>query len=93
MWGHPILKRRALDGEYPTTPQQIIDWLEETAEGWNADPTPSYGEANAKGGETEHEIDDTLLPTVAPPGASHFAVSALGRNFGKRRDKWPTRSI
>jgi hypothetical protein len=40
MWGHPILKRRALDGEYPTTPQQIIDWLEEPAEGWNADPTP-----------------------------------------------------
>jgi hypothetical protein len=35
-----ILVRRALDGEHPTTPQQIIDWLEETAEGWNADPTP-----------------------------------------------------
>jgi hypothetical protein len=35
-----MLKRRALDGEHPTTPQQIIDWLEETAEGWNADPTP-----------------------------------------------------
>jgi len=35
-----ILKRRALDGEHPSTPQQIIDWLEETAEGWNADPTP-----------------------------------------------------
>jgi len=35
-----ILKRRALDGEHPTTPQQIIGWLEETAEGWNAAPTP-----------------------------------------------------
>ncbi len=35
-----ILKRRALDGEHPTTPQHIIDWLEETTEGWNADPTP-----------------------------------------------------
>jgi hypothetical protein len=35
-----MLKRRALDGEHPTTPQQIISWLEETAEGWNADPTP-----------------------------------------------------
>lgn len=35
-----ILKRRALDGEHPRTPQQIIDWLEQTAEGWNADPTP-----------------------------------------------------
>src|SRR5258708_1447787 len=35
-----IIVRRALDGEHPTTPQQIISWLEETAEGWNADPTP-----------------------------------------------------
>ena len=34
-----IIVRRALDGEHPTTPQQIIDWLEQTAEGWNADPT------------------------------------------------------
>jgi hypothetical protein len=35
-----IIARRALDGEHPTTPQHIISWLEETAEGWNADPTP-----------------------------------------------------
>ncbi|MEO6892090.1 MAG: hypothetical protein ABI324_24145 [Ktedonobacteraceae bacterium] len=35
-----IIVRRALDGEHPRTPQHIIDWLEETAEGWNADPTP-----------------------------------------------------
>jgi transposase len=35
-----ILKRRALDGQYPTPPQDIITWLEATARGWNADPTP-----------------------------------------------------
>jgi hypothetical protein len=35
-----ILKARALDGQYPTSPGQIIDWLEATARGWNADPTP-----------------------------------------------------
>jgi hypothetical protein len=35
-----ILKRRALDGQYPTTPQDIITWLEATARGWNTDPTP-----------------------------------------------------
>src|SRR5262245_25369046 len=28
-----ILKRRALDGQYPTTPDQIIAWLEATARG------------------------------------------------------------
>ncbi len=35
-----LLLRRALDGEHLSTPQHIIDWLEQTSEGWNADPTP-----------------------------------------------------
>jgi DDE superfamily endonuclease len=35
-----ILKRRALEGHYPEKPEQIIEWLEETARGWNEDPTP-----------------------------------------------------
>jgi hypothetical protein len=35
-----IIKRRALDGSSPATPQELITWLEATARGWNADPTP-----------------------------------------------------
>lgn len=35
-----ILKRRGLEGHHPKTPEQIIDWLEATARGWNADPAP-----------------------------------------------------
>lgn len=35
-----ILVRRALSGQYPQTPQQIIEWLEQTVAGWNEDPTP-----------------------------------------------------
>jgi hypothetical protein len=35
-----ILKRRALEGQHPQTPAEIIAWLEATARGWNADPTP-----------------------------------------------------
>jgi hypothetical protein len=35
-----ILGRRALAGQHPETPPQIIDWLEATARGWNAHPTP-----------------------------------------------------
>lgn len=35
-----ILKKRALDGQYPKTPDEIIAWLEATARGWNAHPTP-----------------------------------------------------
>jgi hypothetical protein len=35
-----ILVRRALTGQHPQTPAQIITWLEETVAGWNAAPTP-----------------------------------------------------
>jgi hypothetical protein len=35
-----VLKRRALEGQHPQTPEQIIAWLEAIARGWNADPTP-----------------------------------------------------
>jgi len=29
-----ILKRRALDGQHPKTPEEIIAWLEAAARGW-----------------------------------------------------------
>ena len=35
-----ILKRRALEGQHPQSPAEIIDLLESTAEGWNREPTP-----------------------------------------------------
>ena len=35
-----ILKRRALNGTYPRSPQEIIDNLEAVADHWNENPTP-----------------------------------------------------
>jgi hypothetical protein len=35
-----IIVRRALAGQHPQTPAEIIGWLEETVAGWNAAPTP-----------------------------------------------------
>ena len=35
-----VLGTRALAGQQPTSPDEIIDWLEATARGWNAAPTP-----------------------------------------------------
>ena len=35
-----ILARRALDGQQPTSAQQVMDWLGATVRGWNAQPTP-----------------------------------------------------
>jgi hypothetical protein len=34
-----ILQRRALDGQHPQTPEQIIEWVEATAKAWNRSPT------------------------------------------------------
>jgi hypothetical protein len=35
-----IIVRRALAGQNPETPGQIIAWLEAVDRGWNNDPTP-----------------------------------------------------
>ncbi len=35
-----IIVRRALAGQHPQTPAEIIAWLEQTVAGWNAEPTP-----------------------------------------------------
>jgi hypothetical protein len=35
-----ILTQRALNGHHPTSPAEIISWLESTAEFWNTHPTP-----------------------------------------------------
>ena len=35
-----ILKRRALDGQHPGSPAEIIGWFEAVAKHWNGSPTP-----------------------------------------------------
>ena len=35
-----ILKRRALDGQHPTSTDEIIAWVEAVAQAWNRHPTP-----------------------------------------------------
>jgi hypothetical protein len=35
-----IIVRRALAGQHPQTPQEIMGWLAETVAGWHAAPTP-----------------------------------------------------
>ena len=52
---HPLFKNNLSDGEHPTTLQHIIGWLEETSEGWNADPT-----AFVWGGKRKRRRDQAL---------------------------------
>jgi hypothetical protein len=35
-----ILKRRALDGSHPQTPEEIIAWFDAVTQAWNRNPTP-----------------------------------------------------
>ncbi len=35
-----IIVRRALAGQHPKNAQEVIDWLEQTVDGWNQNPTP-----------------------------------------------------
>ena len=35
-----VLKRRALAGQHPHSPAEIGSWFEQTARGWNEQPTP-----------------------------------------------------
>lgn len=35
-----IIARRALSGQHPQTPEEIITWLDDTVVAWNRDPTP-----------------------------------------------------
>jgi transposase len=35
-----VLKRRALDGQHPHSPEEIGGWFEQTARAWNEQPTP-----------------------------------------------------
>ena len=43
-----IIVRRALEGQNPETPEQIMAWLEAVARAWNNDPTPfEWGGARA----------------------------------------------
>ena len=35
-----IIEHRALNGQHPANPAQIIEWLEAAVRGWNKNPTP-----------------------------------------------------
>lgn len=68
-----ILKRRALDGLYPQSPEEIIRWLEETATGWNEQPTPFVW-----GGKRQERRQRTKRRRLGGSGAT---VLSKGRSF------------
>jgi hypothetical protein len=74
---HRILVRRAVAGQHPHTPEEIIVWLEETVAGWNAAPTPfTWG---GKRAERRQRARARRHQRLAGSGASCFYPSSLTR--------------
>ena len=66
-----ILKRRALRGQHPETPTEIITWLEATARGWNRHPTPfiwggKRAARRARSRERRHRLGGSCAYTRRP---------------------------
>lgn len=66
-----ILVRRALAGQELQSPQQIIDWLEQTAAGWNQDPTPFVWN-----GKRRERRQRARLRRLAGSGAAVLAIAS-----------------
>src|SRR4051812_50012956 len=71
-----VLKRRALDGQHPQSPDEIGDWFEQTARAWNAQPTPFVWNGKRRqrrrrsGGEPMHRLGGPgARPHKTPPGS------------------------
>ena len=60
-----ILVRRALAGQHPQKAQEVIDWLEQTVVGWNADPTPFVW-----GGKRQQRRERARLRRLGGSGAA-----------------------
>src|SRR3954447_20775108 len=61
-----VLKRRALDGQHPHSPDEIGDWFEQTARAWNAQPTPFV--RNGKRRQRRRRSGGEPIQRLAGPG-------------------------
>ena len=80
-----VLKRRALDGQHPSTPGEVAGWFEAAARHWNADPTPfAWGgkraARRARARARRHGVGGSGAETRRP-------VRRRRRSYGQDRDK------
>src|SRR3954454_3555695 len=73
-----VLKRRALDGQHPHSPDEIGRWFEQTARGWNEQPTPFVWNGKRRqrrrsGGEPIHRLGGSGACTHKPLKRSRSA--------------------
>jgi len=72
-----ILVRRALGGQHPQTPDQIITWLEDTVVGWNTAPTPFTW--HGKRYERRQRARARRHQRLAGSGATCFSPALIAR--------------
>jgi hypothetical protein len=77
-----ILKRRALDGTYPLSPQQIIQAFEDVAAHWNQHPTPFVWAGKRKARRDRAALKRHRL------GASGAATARPSRRRSLSRSAW-----
>jgi DDE superfamily endonuclease len=80
-----IVKRRALDGQYPQTPEEIIEWLEATARGWNAEPTPFEWGGKRAGRRARSRQRRQVLQSLGGSGACTRRAIRFRRS---NNEKW-----
>ena len=67
-----VLKRRALDGQHPHSPDEIGTWFEQTARSWNEQPTPFVWNGKRRkrrrrsGGDRTHRLGGSGACTYRP---------------------------
>ena len=67
-----VLKRRALDGQHPHSPDEIGCWFEQTARSWNEQPTPFVWNGKRRqrrrrsGGDRTHRLGGSGACTYRP---------------------------
>ena len=75
-----VLKRRALDGQHPHSPDEIGSWFAQTARAWNAQPTPfrwngKRRQRRRSGGDQTHRLGGSGACTHKPLKRSRSAGS------------------
>jgi transposase len=74
-----VLKRRALDGQHPHSPDEIGSWFEQTARCWNEQPTPFVWNGKRRqrrrrsGGDQTHRLGGSGACTHKPLKRSRSA--------------------
>lgn len=74
-----VLKRRALDGHHPHSPDEIGSWFEQTARCWNEQPTPFVWNGKRRqrrrrsGGDQTHRLGGSGARTHKPLRRSRSA--------------------